>query len=386
MRVTMLVRCLAMMRGGGETRHLAWMRELGALGVEVDVITGQPLMLGDARHPVTGVKAEVIRSPYMRDAVYRWQHTRGFGRITMNALHLDEEWFCRAAWQRIAARRPAPDIVHAHALYQAARLRRHNIPVVINFPGAPHPRYTADIRQADALVADGWAAANLPALLGRPVHAVPKGVDAELFRSDGASARAALGLMDRHLVLSVGRFVPIKNVALLIDALARLRQVDSSAHLLLVGEGPEQRALEQQAARLGVAGAVTFAGYVPQDRMAPYYRAADVFALPSEFDNSPNVVLEAMACGLPIVATNVGGVADYVVGDRGGSLVPGGDADALADALNRWLADDDRRRAAAVFNRQRVLERFSWRVSAERLLEVYREVLDRRLTRARISA
>ena len=101
-----------------------------------------------------------------------------------------------------------------------------------------------------------------------------------------------------------------------------MRQVDSSAHLLLVGEGPEQRALEQQAARLGVAGAVTFAGYVPQDRMAPYYRAADVFALPSEFDNSPNVVLEAMACGLPVVATDVGGVADYVVGDRGGSLVP----------------------------------------------------------------
>jgi glycosyltransferase involved in cell wall biosynthesis len=386
MRVTMLVRCLAMMRGGGETRHLAWMRELGALGVQVDVITGQPLMLGEARHPVTGVTAEVIRSPYMRDAVYRWQHTRGFGRITMNALHLDEEWFCRAAWQRIAARRPVPDIVHAHALYQAARLRRNNIPVVINFPGAPHARYTADIQQADALVADGWAAANLPALLGRPVHAVPKGVDAELFSSDGANARAALGLTDRHLVLSVGRFVPIKNVALLIDALARMRQVDSSAHLLLVGEGPDQRALEQQAARLGLAGAVTFAGYVPQDRMAPYYRAADVFALPSEFDNSPNVVLEAMACGLPVVATDVGGVADYVVGDRGGSLVPEGDAGALADALNRWLAADDRRRAAAVFNRQRVVERFSWRASAERLLEVYREVLDRRLTRARMSA
>jgi len=120
--------------------------------------------------------------------------------------------------------------------------------------------------------------------------------------------------------------------------------------------------------------------------MAPYYRAADVFALPSEFDNSPNVVLEAMACGLPVVATDVGGVADYVVGDRGGSLVPGGDAGALADALNRWLAADDRRRAASVFNRQRVVERFSWRASAERLLEVYREVLDRRLTRARMSA
>src|SRR5436190_22025307 len=109
MRVTMLVRCLAMMRGGGETRHLAWMRELTALGVDVDVMTGQPLWWGDARHPVQGVKAEVIRSPYLRGAVYRWQHTRGFGRLTMTALHADEEWFCRAAWARIAARPAAPD-------------------------------------------------------------------------------------------------------------------------------------------------------------------------------------------------------------------------------------------------------------------------------------
>src|SRR5262249_41292840 len=76
MRVTMLVRCLAMMRGGGETRHLAWMRELAELGVDVDVVTGRPLALGGPRHPINGVKATMVRSPYTRDAVYRWQHTR----------------------------------------------------------------------------------------------------------------------------------------------------------------------------------------------------------------------------------------------------------------------------------------------------------------------
>jgi glycosyltransferase involved in cell wall biosynthesis len=386
MRVTMLVRCLAMMRGGGETRHLAWMRELETLGVEVDVIAGQPLMLGGARHPVTGVTAEVIRSPYVRDAVYRWQHTRGFGRLTMHALHLDEEWFCRAAWQRIAGRAVPPDIVHAHALYQAARLRRRDIPVVINFPGEPHARYLPDIQHADALIADGWAAINLPAVLGRRVETVPKGVDAGLFRPGGPDVRAALGLGDRRVVLSVGRLVPIKNTALLVDAFARLRQTDTSAHLLLVGEGPEQRALHDRASQLGIAGAVTFAGYVPQDQMAPYYRAADLFALASDFDNSPNVVLEAMACGLPVVATDVGGVAEFVIDDRGGALVRRGDMEAMADTLTRWLAAPERRRASAAFNRQRVLERFSWRASAERLLAVYCEVLDRRRTRTRISA
>ena len=378
MRVTMLVRCLAMMRGGGETRHLAWIRELTALGVEVDVITGQPLLLGGARHPVTGVKATVIRSPYMRDAVYRWQHTRGFGRLTMTALHLDEDWFCRAAWRRIAARPVPPDIVHAHALYQAASVRPSNIPVVINFPGEPHARYLPDIRQADALVADGWAASHLPAIIGRPVHAVPKGVDAELFRPAGPNLRDSLGLTNRRVVLSVGRFVPIKNMALLIDALARMVPSDPDLHLLLVGEGPELDALKQQAGRLNVTRAVTFAGYVPQHEMARYYRTADVFALASDFDNSPNVVLEAMACGLPVVATDVGGVAEYVAAGRGGDLVPRGDATAMAGVLGDWLSSADRRRAAGAFNRQRVVQEFSWRASAARLLEVYQGVLQER--------
>lgn len=374
MRVTMLVRCLAMMRGGGETRHLNWMRELKALGVEVDVITGQPLLFGGARHPIAGDNVTVLRSPYMRDAVYRWQHTRGFGRLTMNALHWDEDWFCRAAWRRIAARSARPDIVHAHALYQAASVRPVNIPVVINFPGEPHPSYVADIRQADALVADGWAAEHLPAIIGKPVHAVPKGVDAELFRPTGANLRQALGLAHRRIVLSVGRFVPIKNMALLIEALAKMAPADPSLHLLLVGEGPELQSLKEQAARLDVTRAVTFAGYVPQAEMAPYYRTADLFALGSDFDNSPNVVLEAMACGLPVVATEVGGVAEYVA-PRGGALVPRRDPMAMAGVLGDWMSSVERRRAAGAFNRQRVLQEFSWRASASRLLDVYRAVL-----------
>jgi glycosyltransferase involved in cell wall biosynthesis len=384
MRVTMLVRCLAMMRGGGETRHLAWMRELAALGVQVDVITGQPLMFGSARYPVRD--ATLIRSPYLRDAVYRWQHVRGCGRLTMMALHMDEEWFCRSAWREIAERAAAPDIVHAHALYQAARLRRGGVPVVINFPGAPNARYLADIRLADALVADGWAAANLPSMLGRPVQEIPKGVDAQLFRPDGPASRAALGLDGRRVVVSVGRFVPMKNMALLVEAAALLRQSCPALHVLLVGEGPEQEALRQQVARLGLTGTVTFTGYVPQEDMARFYRAADVFALGSAFDNSPNVVLEAMACGLPIVATDVGGVSEYVVPGRGGDLVPAGNAVRLAHALGEWLRDAARSRAAGAFNRQRVLDRFSWRTSAQRLLEVYGEVMDRRKTATRASA
>jgi len=389
MRVTMLVRCLAMMRGGGETRHLAWARELAALGVDVDIITGIPLVSGEARHPVDGVDVELVRSPYARDFVYRWQSRRGFGRLTMTALHLDEEWFCRSAWRRIAGAPHQPDVVHAHALHQAARLRIGAIPVVINLPGPPNPRYAADLRLADALVADGWAAANLPATLGTPVDRLPKGVDSDQFHPDGPSARARLGLEGKRVVLTVARLVPIKNVQRLLDAMAVVRARLADAHLVVVGDGPEVDTLRQRAAALGLADAVTFAGFVPHADTPEFYRAADVFALSSDFDNSPNVVLEAMAAGLPVVTTDVGGVRELVAdrpGAAAGAVVVPREPAALAEALEQYLTAPDTARAAGAHNRARAIAEFSWRTSALRLLDVYHRIVSARRGVTRASA
>jgi glycosyltransferase involved in cell wall biosynthesis len=389
MRVTMLVRCLAMMRGGGETRHLAWARELAALGVDVKIITGVPLVSGVARYPVDGFDVELVRSPYARDFVYRCQNRRGFGRLTMTALHLDEEWFCRTAWGRIATSSRPPDVVHAHALHQAARLRVGAIPVVINLPGAPNPRYTADLRKADALVADGWAAANLPAALGTAVERLPKGVDGQRFCPDGPSMRGRLGLSGKRVVLTVARLVPIKNVHRLLDAVALLRVRSADAHLVIVGDGPEAGTLHQRAAALGLTDAVTFAGYVPHAETPDFYRAADVFALSSDFDNSPNVVLEAMASALPVVTTDVGGVRELVADRSGaatGAIVVPSDPAALAAGLEQFLAAPDAARAAGAYNRNRATAEFSWRTSALRLLDVYYRVVSARQGVTRASA
>jgi glycosyltransferase involved in cell wall biosynthesis len=385
MRVAMLVRCLAMMRGGGETRHLAWARELSALGVEVEMITGAPLLRAP-RYPLGDVPALVLRSPYARDFVYRFQHRRGFGRLTMAALHVDEEWFCRAAWRRIAAMDQRPDIVHAHALHQAARLRTVNIPVIINLPGAPNRRYTADLQEADALVADGWAAQHLPAMLGRTVERVPKGVDAEQFRPDGPSLRHALRLDDKCVVITVARLVPLKNLRLLLDAIAIVRDRVQRVHLVIVGEGPEAGALKQYAAELDLTDAVTFVGYLAQRDTPPAYRAADVFALSSDFDNSPNVVLEAMACGLPVVTTDVGGVREFVADGTGGRIVPPKNAAALAAALESYLESPLAARDAGIHNRRLAVNEFSWRASAQRLLDVYVQAIDARHGNTRMSA
>ena len=100
-----------------------------------------------------------------------------------------------------------------------------------------------------------------------------------------------------------------------------------------------------------------------------------MFALSSDFDNSPNVVLEAMASGLPVVATDVGGVAEFVDAPSGGVLVPKGDASAMGTEILALLNDGLRRRTAGSFNRLRATTRFSWRTSAEQLLEAYRSAM-----------
>jgi len=381
MRVVMLLRCLAMMRGGGETRHMAWMRELTAMGVDVEVVTGGPLF-GSMRYPVTDVGCRdttVIKSPYMRDLVYKTQGKRGLGRIGVAMLHTDEEWFCKLAWQHIAGEsasaRRKPDIVHAHALHQAARLKTIDVPVAINLPGQPHSRYIPDLQKADVLLSDGWGARRLPAILGRPVENITKGVDSTSFSPGGANARVEARVGDAPVVLCVSRLVPIKNVALFVDAMAVVHRARPDARGIIVGEGPLEQTLRQQAAALGLERVLNFAGYVDQPDLPPWYRAADVFVLSSDFDNSPNVVLEAMATGLPVVGTDVGGVADFVEAPAGGALVPKGDAAAMGTEILALLNDEAGRRQAGGFNRERATKKFSWRTSAEQLLAAYERAM-----------
>jgi glycosyltransferase involved in cell wall biosynthesis len=188
------------------------------------------------------------------------------------------------------------------------------------------------------------------------------------------------------VVIAVARLVPIKNLRLLIEAVAKVRVRVPSTHLLIVGDGPERGAVRARAAELDLTDAVTFAGSVPQGDLPAFYRAADVFALSSDFDNSPNAVLEAMACGLPVVATDVGGVRDFVAEGVGGALVPPDNATALANALERYLAHPDRAQAAGTHNRLKASAQFSWRSSAMQLLDVYRRVIESRRGDQRASA
>lgn len=137
---------------------------------------------------------------------------------------------------------------------------------------------------------------------------------------------------DARIVLSVGRLSKEKGHADLIRAMPYVRQMrDSQTVLVIVGDGPERTRLESLCARLGVAGAVHMVGY--QRDVTAYYGAADVFALTSHTEGSPNVLLEAMDARVPIVATAVGGIGEMIQDGQNGLLVRSGDVEGIARAV-----------------------------------------------------
>ena len=139
------------------------------------------------------------------------------------------------------------------------------------------------------------------------------------------------------LLLVVGRLSPEKGHCVFLEAAARLRSRLDSFRAVFVGEGQERERLMKQRQRLGLDRHVIFAGY--QSDVAPFYGAADLVVLPSLSENMPNVALEAMSFGKPVVATNVGGVPEVVVNEQTGYLVPSHNPSALAHAMCKVLSD-----------------------------------------------
>ena len=173
------------------------------------------------------------------------------------------------------------------------------------------------------------------------VQMIPNGVDESFHPADREAARLQLGLpSDVTILLFVGMLVPVKGLDVLLTALAR---VQTPCHCVLVGDGEERQALARQAIELGIEERVQLVGARAHDEIPTWMAAADLFVLPSRSEGRPNVVLEAQACGLPVVATRVGGTPELVCPDTG-RLVAAEDADELTEALSELLGSESLRR------------------------------------------
>jgi glycosyltransferase involved in cell wall biosynthesis len=205
------------------------------------------------------------------------------------------------------------------------------------------------------------------------LHVIENGIDIHRFQLDLEArhrVRAELGIPEQAWVVgTVGRLAPEKNQALLIDAMAPM--LDPRRHLVIVGDGPERAALEERAAATLRPELVHFAG--ARDKVEEMLSAFDLFALTSSSEGLPLVLLEAMAEGLPVISTRVGGVPDLVEDGRTGFLVPQGDAIALTRQL-AWLSGRPESVLAVAGNARRlVLERHS----TEHMAAQYSSLYDR---------
>lgn len=183
------------------------------------------------------------------------------------------------------------------------------------------------------------------------------GVDTARFRPDERRAATASTGGRRH-VLCVARLAPVKGVGVLIEAIARLAAEMPDIHCTLVGDGPERAALAQLARDLGVDRHITFAGATGQDAILRYYQQADVFALPSFAEGVPVVLMEAMATGVPAIATAVGGIGELIEHGTSGLIVPPGNVPLLTGALRRVLTDGDLHARLAEGGRRKVVAEF----------------------------
>jgi len=184
------------------------------------------------------------------------------------------------------------------------------------------------------------------------------GIDTAAFAGarGGTRVRAELGLDGRRVVTCVGRLVPNKGQALLVDALGELQTTHPDLVLLLVGDGPDRDALAAHAASRGVAARVVFASR--RQDVADVLAASTLFVLPSFAEGIPLALLEAMAAGLPVVATAVPGTMDVVTDPSLGVLVPPHDAGALAAGIARLLDHPDEARGMALAGQAHVRRHF----------------------------
>lgn len=198
----------------------------------------------------------------------------------------------------------------------------------------------------------------------------PRGVDSVLFRPDRRSSdwrRGVTGTEGGHIVLYVGRLSHEKNLSMLVDAFRVLGRRDT--HFVLVGDGPARPDLQRQL----TGQRVTFTGYLRGEELATAYASADVFAFPSETETFGQVVFEAMASGLPVVARAAEGVCDLVTHGETGYLAPTNDPAQFAAAIELALDEDKRRRAMGARGRA-IAERNSWERVLVRLVEMYRDL------------
>lgn len=363
-------------------------RELVKRGHTIDIFTRRT----DADTPEVSLMAErtrviqVAAGPLDADKRAQRRHMEtfrlgvmGYAERVGTSYDLVHSHYWMSGWagRTLADCWEAPHVVMFHTLAEAKN--RHHLE-------EREPRYRLAGERAVAQEADRIICASdgeremLRDLYGVPsarVSVIPCGVDMEKFQPmDRAAAKATLGLdLDVPVLLFVGRIEPLKGINVLIRAAA---QLEGRFQLLVVGgdakDARRKGELRRLAKEIGVAGKIVFADAVPHEGLANIYNAADICVVPSYYESFGLVALEAMACGVPVVASRVGGLKETVQDGRTGYLVPWRCPEPFAERLDLLLTNEALRRNLGREARK-AAEPYSWSAVAAQVEGAYHDLV-----------
>ncbi len=295
--------------------------------------------------------------------------------------------------------RENPDVIHAHHAFTPLSLRgiavakEENFPTVLtthsiflahdsplwDFFNQAFPVLGWYIDRADRIIAVSNAAKTfISHFTKKEVIVIPNGVDKKRFHPNWNKERLreGLGIEEEHVILCVSRLSYRKGIHVLLSAMRILNEEMDEVRLIIVGEGEMGLFLRTQAKLLGIENRISFMGYVPSQQLPKFFGTTDIFVLPSLAAEAFGIVLlEAMASGKPVVATNLGGIPEVVENSNCGILVDPGDEYALAEAIFSLLEDEGLRNELGKNGRKAVEERYSWDIIVEKIEKLYQEIL-----------
>lgn len=332
--------------GRGHSVGITCIEEVGDLGERLQA----------EGYRVSLVPSPGIRTIFRPAALERWFRT-----LSPDVVHVHSGSWLKGA--RAAARAGVPRIVHTvHGLFEHEPKHQWWLK-------SWAARYTHMIVTVSPLLRDEFRFR-----LGLPderLRVISNGVDVHAFSPGPRSqiVRRELNLPPESILVgTVARLEPVKNQRILVDAFAAVAAARPDVFLVLIGEGSLRNDLERRIAELGLSSRVFLFGAAAET--APIYRDLDIFVLPSFTEGTSISILEAMASGLAVIATRVGGNPELLGDGRCGKLVPSGDASALADVLSVLVASSACRRALGQRARERAVECYS----EDRVLDEYEAI------------
>lgn len=213
----------------------------------------------------------------------------------------------------------------------------------------------------------------------RPIEVIYRGTDIEVFKclNINFELKRRLSLPDDSLVITfVGWLIKRKGVSDLLKAFSTIASRFPEAYLMVVGEGPERSNLDALSKNIGVEKRVIFTGLVKNEDMKSYYSITDVMAFPSYAEGLPNAVVEAVACGKPVVATNVGGIPEVIIPGVNGFLTAVGDVEMLSSNIIRILTDTTLRKRMGEESRRIAEVSFDAKKCATKLIDLFKQVIE----------